>query len=289
MYAITGISGQVGGAVAEALLDAHQPVRAVVRRPDGADAWLRCGCQGAFADMRDAAALTKAFHGAEAVFVLLPPNFDPQPGFPEARAIIEAVRTALTAARPARVVCLSTIGAQAKQTSLLSQLSIMEQVLGELSVPIAFLRAAWFMENFSWDVAPARSTGEIPSFLQPLDKSKPMVATEDVGRTAAKMLQESWTGRRVVELEGPRRFSPNDVAETFSLILGRPVHAHAVPRETWESVFSSQGMKNPLPRMQMLDGFNQGWIDFEGGNAGTVKGKVELQTVLGGLVQRAPS
>lgn len=237
--------------------------------------------------MRDASALTKAFQGAEAVFVLLPPHFDPQPGFPEARAIIEAARTALTAARPARVVRLSTIGAQAKQTNLLTQLSIMEQVLGELPLPIAFLRAAWFMENFSWDVAPARVTGEIPSLLQPLDKPKPMVATEDVGRTAAKMLQENWTGRRIVELEGPRRFSPNDVAETLSTILGRPVRAHAVPPETWESVFRSQGMKNPLPRMQMLDGFNQGWIDFEGGDAGTVKGKVELQTVLSDLVQRA--
>ena len=40
------------------------------------------------------------------------------------------------------------------------------------------------------------------SFLQPLDKPVPMVATADIGREAAKLLQESWTGRRVVELEG---------------------------------------------------------------------------------------
>jgi NAD(P)H dehydrogenase (quinone) len=44
-------------------------------------------------------------------------------------------------------------------------------------MPIVFLRPAWFMENSSWDVAPARAQGIIPSFLQPLDKPVPMVAT----------------------------------------------------------------------------------------------------------------
>jgi NAD(P)H dehydrogenase (quinone) len=28
-------------------------------------------------------------------------------------------------------------------------------------------------------------------------------------------------------------------------------------------------MKNPLPRMQMLDGFNEGWMEFERGEAGS--------------------
>jgi hypothetical protein len=38
--------------------------------------------------------------GREGVFVLVPPNFDPQPGFPEARAIGAALRSALETARP---------------------------------------------------------------------------------------------------------------------------------------------------------------------------------------------
>jgi hypothetical protein len=37
----------------------------------------------------------------------------------------------------------------------------------------------------------------------------------------------------------------------------------------------------------MLDGFNEGWIEFEGGEAGFVKGKVELETVLKDLVKHA--
>src|ERR1700682_5264021 len=107
MYAIAGITGQVGGAVARALLAEDRPVRAVVR--EGA-LWQQRKCEVAVADVNDARALGAAFAGTEGVFVLIPPLFDPKPGFPEVRAIVAALRSALEAARPARVVCLSTIG-----------------------------------------------------------------------------------------------------------------------------------------------------------------------------------
>jgi NAD(P)H dehydrogenase (quinone) len=61
------------------------------------------------------------------------------------------------------------------------------------------------------------------SFLQPADKLFPMVATQDVGRLAAALLREDWIGTRVVELEGPTRISPNDLARAFATVLERPV------------------------------------------------------------------
>ena len=137
MYVITGITGQVGGTVARTLLAAGKNVRAVVRDTSKGGEWLRQGCELALADMRDAAALTRAFKGAEAVFVLLPPNFDPSPDFLESRYIVSTLRSALETAQPDKVVCLSTIGAQASQSNLLSQLSGMEQQLGQLPMPVA--------------------------------------------------------------------------------------------------------------------------------------------------------
>jgi uncharacterized protein YbjT (DUF2867 family) len=283
MFAITGVTGKVGGIVARALLDAKQPVRAVLRDPAKGGEWRKRGCEIAIADLSDAEALTAAFRGAEGVFVLLPPIFDPAPGFPEAQAIVAAVRAALETTHPARVVHLSTIGADATESNLLTQHAMMEQSLGELNTPVTFLRPAWFMENCSLDVDPARKTGVIPSFLQPLDKPVPMVATADIGRTAAKLIQETWRGRRVVELEGPQRVTPNDIAAIFSKLLGRPVRMEVVPRATWEGLFKSQGMKNPMPRIRMLDGFNEGWIKFERGEA-LLKGTVTLETVLQQLI-----
>ena len=286
VFAVTGITGNVGGEVARNLLAAGQPVRGVVRDLGKGETWAKRGCDLLEADINNAPALTSAFKGVDGVFVLVPPNFDPSPDFREARATAAALRSALDAARPGRVVYLSTIGAQAAQSNLLTQHSMIEQALRELSIPISFLRPGWFMENSSWDVAPAATNGVIASFLQPLDKPVPMVATADIGRVAAEILQAKWNGRRAVELEGPHRVTPNEIAATFASLLGRPVRIEAVPRDTWESLFKSQGMKNPMPRIRMLDGFNEGWIEFESGEAGSQKGKVELRTALQNLIER---
>jgi NAD(P)H dehydrogenase (quinone) len=285
MFAITGITGQVGGEVVRNLLAARQSVRGVVRDVGKSKAWAERGCELAAADINDAAALTTAFEGVDGVFVLVPPNFDPSTDFQEARKIAATLSRALDAARPGRVVYLSTIGAQATRSNLLSQHTIIEQALGNLPVPITFVRPAWFMENSSWDVAPAKN-GLIQSFLQPLDKPVPMVAAADIGCLAAELLQETWNGHRVVELEGPRRVTPKEIAASFASLLGRAVRVEAVPRETWESLFKSQGMKNPEPRIQMLDGFNEGWIEFEGKNGGSRKGRVAPETVLRTLIER---
>jgi uncharacterized protein YbjT (DUF2867 family) len=286
MYAITGITGNVGGAMARALLSAGKSVRAVVRDAAKGREWAGQGCEVAVASMEDAGALAAAFLGTEGVFVLPPPEFDPAPGFPEGRSIISAVKRALETSKPKQVVCLSTIGAQATRTNLLTLRTLMEEALRELSLPVTFLRPGWFMENFAWDMPSARDRGVIASFLQPLDKSVPVIATADVGRVAAELIQQHWTDARVVELEATRRVTPLEVGATFARLLGRSVAVEAVPRETWDALLRSQGMKNPEPRIRMLDGFNEGWIEFEGGQAHSLKGSVTLDTVLAGLLSR---
>jgi NAD(P)H dehydrogenase (quinone) len=284
MHAITGITGTVGAQVARILLGKGQPVRAVLRDPSKTREWTESGCEVAIASLDDASALTRAFTDCESVFVLPPPNFDPAPGFPEVKAVITAVRAALLAARPSRVVCISTIGAQATSENLLTQLSLVENALRDLPMPVAFLRPGWFIENVRWDVPAVRQTGTLSSFLQPVDKPFPMVATADIATTVARLLQETWTGSRVVELEGPTRVSPNDLAATFSRLLHKPIRAEVVARETWEPMFRAQGMANPTPRMQMLDGFNEGWIEFESG-AAPEKGTTSVETVLSALLR----
>jgi NAD(P)H dehydrogenase (quinone) len=280
MYAITGITGKVGGAAARTLLAADQRVRAVVRDADKGRVWSDLGCEVAIAEMEDAAALTRAFTDVAGVFILPPSNFDPAPGFPEARAVISAVHQALNATRPAKVVCLSTIGAQAVESNLLSQRTLLEGALSTLPLPVTFLRPAWFMDNLSWDIDQAREHGVISSFLQPLDKAVPMVATADVGRVAAELLLQDWSGKRVVELEGPEWVTPNEIASELTKALHRPVRAEPVPRESWDAIFRAQGTRDPIPRIRMLDGFNEGWIKFEGNGATRIKGNTRLREVV---------
>lgn len=286
MFAITGVTGQVGGAVARELLGAGHAVRAVLRDPAKGGAWAQRGCELALAEMTDAEALARAFEGVAGVFILIPPSFDPAPGFPEVQGVIAALADALRRAGPPGIVCLSTIGAQVTRPNLLNQLGLVEAALGSIDRPVAFLRAAWFMENAAADVRSAAVEGVIHSYLQPLDKPVPMVATADIGRVAAGLLCEAWRGRRTIELEGPRRVTPQQVAATLSGILGRPVRIEPVPRETWEARFRAAGARNPVPRAQMIDGFNEGWIEFESGVADSIKGVTTIDTVLRELVAR---
>jgi len=284
MFSIIGITGRVGGGAASHLLEMGKQVRAVVRDEAKGHVWTSQGASVAVADMTDGDSLGRAIVGSEAVFVMLPPLFDPSPGFPEAKGQIDSLSVALRQSEAKRIVALSTIGAHVTRPNLLNSRHMMEESFRQLPMPVAFLRPGWFMENHTGDVSSAISEGIIHSYLQPIEHAIPMIATKDIGALAGTLLLESWSGKRVVELEAKTRVSSADIAATLTDILGKPVKAEPVPRARWEEVFRAQGMKNPTPRVQMIEGFNEGWIEFEGGFEGSVKGQTSLKTVLEEMV-----
>ena len=289
MYAITGITGKAGGATARALLRAGQKVRGIVRDKAKAAAWEAAGVEIVVADGHDASALEKALQGAEGVFVMVPPHFAPAPGYPENRAIVAVLRRVLATVRPERAVYLSSVGAQQDRgLGLITQSHQVEQEMSSLPIANAFIRAAWFLENYQWDVPSAREQGEINVFLNPLDRLFPMVAANDIGELAALTLQQGWQGNRYLELEGPQRYSPLDAAAAFSRVLNRPVKTKPIPRAEWDELFEQQGMPKGRtgPRIEMLDGFNTGWIEFERTGTEPFKGRQTLEEVLRELLQK---
>jgi hypothetical protein len=130
MYAIMGITGRVGGAIAENLLAQGEQIRAIVRDPEKAARWRDRGAEIAVADCDDANALASAFEGTDGVFVMVPPNFAPAPGFPEARKTLASYHAALAKALPKKAVYLSSIGAeQAGGLGLITNSHLLEQTL----------------------------------------------------------------------------------------------------------------------------------------------------------------
>jgi NAD(P)H dehydrogenase (quinone) len=292
MYAIMGITGRVGGAMANALLASGSRVRGIVRDARKAAAWQARGAELAVADYDDAAALGAAFSGADGVFVMIPPNFTPAPGFPETKRTLTVIYDALAKARAKKAAYLSSIGSEQQSgTGLITQTHMLEAMLGDLPMRHVFLRAGWFMENFAGDVASARNEGKIYSHLQPLDRRVPMVATVDIGKAGAEVLCQDWEGTRRIEVAGPQDYSPLDVAQGFSEALGRKVEAAVVPRDEWTKSFVAQGMPADRtgPRAEMMDGFNSGLIHFGVPDTENYVGATELCTVLKSLVGQAKS
>src|SRR6202046_5740064 len=210
MYAIVGITGRVGGSIAEDLLTQGEQIRAIVRDPEKAARWRDRGAEIAVADVDDSSALASAFEGTDGVFLMVPPNFAPAPGFPETRKTLASYYAALAKALPKKAVYLSSIGAE--QTSglgLITSSHLLEQTLADLPIAHAFLRAGWFMENHAWDVTTAKLEGRIFSHLYPLDRKLSLVATADIGKAGADVLRQEWTGTRYIEVAGPEQYSPH--------------------------------------------------------------------------------
>jgi NAD(P)H dehydrogenase (quinone) len=287
MFVINGITGKVGGRVADILLEAGLPVRALVRSVDKGASWKARGCEIALVpDAADARSLAQAFAGATGVFLMNPPNYDSERDFPDIQRSAKASAEAIAKAKPDKIVLLSTIGAHVQEFNLLNRSTLFEHMLANAGVPVAFLRPAWFMENAAWDLAGARS-GRIESYLQPLDRKIDMVSTKDIGRAAADLLREEWSGVRIVELSGPQKYSPRDEAAAFAAALGRDVKVVEVPRAEWEQRFRREGMQHPEARIRMLDGFNEGWIDFQCEGTERRTGTVELAQVLSEVAAEA--
>jgi NAD(P)H dehydrogenase (quinone) len=273
MFTVMGITGNVGGAVAENLLAAGKKVRGVVRNPEKAKAWAGRGVELVQSAYDDAAGLAKAFAGAEGVFAMIPPDFAPAPGLPDQKRTIAAISQALAQAKPGKAAFLSSIGAeQPSGLGLITSTNLLEQATRTLPIPVAYLRAGSFMENWLGALDHIRSTGQMPFFYAPLERKFPLVAAGDIGLAGATVLQENWTGARVLEVDGPEGGTDlHQVADAFGSALKREVKALQLPETAWQSVLEGIGM--PADRtglyMEMVKSFNSGWIHF--GNPGTEK------------------
>jgi uncharacterized protein YbjT (DUF2867 family) len=279
MFLITGITGKVGGAAARHLLKSGKQVRALVRDEAKAAAFAGMGVELVQGEWQDAAAMTRALQGVEGAYLMMPPIQAPSHDFREAKAVLAAYKQALQAAPPPKLVALSSIGSEKPSgLGLITSTHLLEQVLGNETFPIAFVRAGSFYENYLFGLQAAQG-GTLPVFYSPTDRKLPMIATEDIGAEVAKLLASDWTGKRIIELGS--RISPDEMAIELGEVLGRDVKAQAVPREAWAGALEQMGMPHgsTWAYEEMLDGANSGWIDFGVANTERVEGTTSAKEV----------
>jgi len=276
MYIVSGATGQTGSVVARTLLEKGLPVRVIVRSEEKGKPWKDLGAEVAVAHVRDADALTKAFAGGKVLFLMNPPNEQSEDMFVETEKIIKAFQTAIKNSSPAKLVALSSIGAHLPSgTGPIITNRMLEQTLGGSDIPTTFVRASSFMENWNSVLDTVKSEGILPSLFQPLDKKFPQVATKDIGRVAAEAMLETSEGVQIKELAG-LPYSPNDVAEAFSKVLGKEVKAVAVPEEQWMEILQTfASRRNAEAFYEMVQAANSDFLSFETENQ--IEGKVTIE------------
>ncbi len=289
-YVVFGVTGRTGAAAADALLRSGHPVRVVVRDPAQGRPWAERGAELAVADLTDLASMTKALSQVQGAYVVSPQQYDREDLFERADLIADITARAAVAADVPRLVALSSVGADRESgTGWIRMNRVFEQRLGEAGVSTIFLRAAYFMENWIPMVAQAVRSGTLPTFLSPPQRPLPMVATEDVGRTAAALLREDGMGTRVVTLSGPRDYAPNDVAAVVAATIEKPVDVAVLPEADWpKALADAHFSKAALAGFcEMTRGLNGSHIDIKS-DPGAVgwAGTTELEQVIVELARR---
>jgi len=288
MYVVAGVTGHTGKAVAEELSSRGERLRVIVREEvKGAD-WKKKGAEVAVASLDESDGLTRALSGASGAYLLIPPRYTDEELIVAQRRTVEAVARSVRSSGVRHVVLLSSIGAQhAKGTGPIQTLHEAERAVGDAVISFTSLRAAYFLENWAGVLAEAREKGLLPSFLTP-ERPFPMVATRDIGRVGAELLLDPVEGRRVVELSGPKEWSPLDVAAELSRVLGREVRVEKAPLEAVVPAMTAMGMSPGVARMfqEMFGAVNSGLVAFEGGRAIRRRGSLGPADVLGPMLAR---
>ena len=287
MFFVAGINGHVGGATARALLAQGKQVRSLVREAGKGVAWTEQGVELCAGDLTDADALAAALDGVEAAFLMQPTPIGVTRDFREARALTGSMVAALDRSPPPRVVVLSSVGSERDHgVGNITQTYILEQALDRFTLALAIVRAGALFENYVAMLDRAQETGVFDSFLQPVDRPFPMVATADVGAEVAHLLVEGWEGRRIVEIGS--YCTPARIADALGQALDRPVVARAIPRNQWNGVLAHMGLtpEQAVNWEEMQDGFNAGWIDFGQPGTAPVPGTTPAATVFGEAVKR---
>jgi uncharacterized protein YbjT (DUF2867 family) len=243
MYVILGASGNTGSIIADSLLSKGKKVRVVGRDAGRLERFVRQGAEAFTGDVSDAAALTKAFSGARAAYLMLPPITSRENQERESDAIARAVReSGLRCA-----VHLSSYGAHVPEgTGPVTGLHSSEQKLNAIGgLNVLHLRAAYYMENNLAAISMIQGMGMFGHALLP-DLKLPMIATRDVGDYAAqRLLDLDFSGKQTRELLGERDLSMAEATTIIARGIGKPdLRYEQFPYDQVQQVLEQMGMSS---------------------------------------------
>jgi uncharacterized protein YbjT (DUF2867 family) len=226
---ITGVTGQQGGAVAQALQGSRFHLRGLTRKPESerSAALARKGIEIVKGDLDDEATLRAALAGAWGVFGVQNAG---EGGVEREEA--QGKRLA-TLAREAGVehYVYTSVGSADKQTGVPhfdNKWRIEETVRGLRFPSHVILRPVFFMENL---VAPFSLQGSTLAWALGSDTKLQMIAVDDIGWFGARAFTDAVAlNRREIDLAGDVRTLP-EAAEILAKALGRPIAFAQTPIE----------------------------------------------------------
>jgi uncharacterized protein YbjT (DUF2867 family) len=241
--AIVGPTGHVGGVVADRLVQSGHRIQLLTRHPEKVRHLAERGASVTKGSLTDKAFVREATQRMDALFWFSPVDPKTTDFRREHNLLGDNVAAAVNANRIVRVVNLSSLGAQhAKGTGIIAGLHDVEEHLNRTGAYITHVRGSWFYENYLQELEAIRESGSL-CYSFPPEMPMPQAATRDIGLYVAdRLLDESWRGRRVVELYGPDDLTLRETAAAIGRGLRREARYVQIPAEEERKALFSFGL-----------------------------------------------
>jgi uncharacterized protein YbjT (DUF2867 family) len=265
MYTILGATGNTGSVVARKLLDGGKKVRVVGRDSKKLAPLISRGAEAFATDILDTDVLSRAFAGAEGVYVLIPPDLKSPDYRAHQEEVSDSIAIALKTAGITHAVTLSSYGAdKPEKTGPVLGLHNMETKLAGIGgLNALHLRAGYFMENTLAQAGVIQGFGMMAGPVR-ADLLVPMIATKDIGAAAAEALVTlDFRGQETRELLGQRDISYNETARIIGTAIGKPALGYIqLPDEQVIQAMTGMGMSKSLAMLlcEMAGSMNNGYM-----------------------------
>lgn len=261
MIIITAPTSNIGRQVLENILNSGETIRVIARDPSRLPAPTRERVEVVEGSHSDLDVVANAFHGADAVFWLVPA--DPRVQSAEA-AYVDFARPGCEAFKSQsikRVVGISALGrGWTKDAGHVTASLKMDDMIASTGASYRALACASLMENILRQAALIRDQG---AFYWPAlaDLKKPACATRDIAAVAARLLLDrSWNGVDSIPMLGPEDLSFNDMMAIISDLLGKPVQYHLMTMDDLKGMMTSRGASEGMAQAManMMTAKNEG-------------------------------
>jgi len=219
---ITGSLGNIGQHLVTKLVSQKHNVTVVSSSADRKTAIEAAGAQAAIGSITDTAFLTQAFTGADAVFVMTPPNMGATDIIRNTAEAGTHYAQAIRNTQVPRVVMLSSIGAELENgTGPIAGLHHIENLYAALeNTTVTYLRAGYFYTNFYNDIPLIQNAGIMGSNF-PAHTRLPLVHPKDIAQAAAEELQRTAKGSDIRYIVSSY-VTATDVTAAFGKAIGKP-------------------------------------------------------------------
>lgn len=219
---ITGSLGNVAKPLVQQLIGEGHDITVISSNETKKDEIEALGAKAAIGSIADLNFLVKTFEGANAAFLMTPPNMG---GVNIVENTINAGKNYAEAIKQTgvkRVVMLSSIGAESPvENGPIKGLHFIEKFYNDLeNTSVTFLRAGYFYLNFFNDIPLIKNAGIIGANF-PQDAKVPLVHPKDIAKAAAEELVKNIEGKNVKYIVSDER-KASEFAKVFGNAIGKP-------------------------------------------------------------------